>query len=136
MKSVMKEPFCIYYIPNPSEKLQLADVKQKGSCILYVNNPTENVQYEAVKQNINNIFFISNPDLGVVFYCIKCEPELLKIKGKIHSHQKISYNYFQDLSLEVQKMLVEYKIMFTLLIPNLHPSLKTELTNIRDIGLF
>ena len=129
------------FIPEdyPSEKVQFAAVKQEGAYISYINNPTKYVQHEAVRQNIDNIFYIKNPDPNVVFYCMASDPELLKNekerREKIPFYKDLPENYFQHLSLEVQKMLVKYDVAFTLIIPNLHPKLKTKLTNVRNIGL-
>jgi hypothetical protein len=60
--------------------------------------------------------------------------ELLKVKEV--DFQKLPENYFQDLPLEVQEMLVEYDSLFVLLIPNLHSSIKNNLSNLKNTGMF
>ena len=120
-----------------TEKTWAAFIKKNIRSITYNEYPSIDLQLYAVKQNINAIFYIGNPDPEVAFYCIISNPELLKIKDVIDEYfQRLPWNYFRDLPLEVQKMLVEYDIRFKLLIYNLHPDLKDELDNIKKVGLF
>ena len=58
---VLKYPFAIQYINNPSEKVQLAAVNQNGYAIKYINNPSEKVQLAAVNKNAYAIKFIKDP---------------------------------------------------------------------------
>jgi hypothetical protein len=135
-KLIKKDENWIKYIHKPSKELQMIAVKRNHLLIQFIKNPSLEIQLESVKQDIKSIFYIKKPDKEVAFYCIKCDPDLLKIKKEQVDYQKLSKNYFQHLPLEVQKMLVEYDVTFTLIIPNLHPSLKTELTNVRNMGVF
>ena len=58
---VLKYPFAIQYINNPSEKVQLAAVNQNGYAIKYINNPSEKVQLAAINQNGYAIEYIKDP---------------------------------------------------------------------------
>jgi hypothetical protein len=128
-----------YFFREKKEMCELANiyaVKKYWKLIYYNNKPSKLVQLEAVKQDINAIFYIEDPDPEAVFYCITSSPDLLKIKEKQDkSYQKLPENYFKNLQLEVQKMLVEYNPLFRALIDNLHPDLKKSLTRVRNTGL-
>ena len=123
-----------------SDNLKILAIKQNFEAIRCIRRPTKEIQLYAVKENINSIFYIKDPDHEVAFYCIISNPELLKITKSTRKYdpccKKLQVDYFQNLPLKVQKMLVEYDVYFTLAIPNLHPDLKTELTNVRNMGLF
>jgi hypothetical protein len=136
LEAINQNCFVIEYIKDPSEKIKLESVRQNGFSIKFIEKPCLQVQLEDVKQNINSIFYIEKPKKEVVFYCITVDPELLKVKKTQVDYQKLPENYFQNLSLKIQKMLVEYNVIFTMLINNLHQSLKNKLTNIRKVGLF
>ena len=51
----------IQFIDNPSEKVQLAAVKEYPYSIKYIQNPTEEVQLLAVKNDPDSTRFIENP---------------------------------------------------------------------------
>ena len=51
---------------DPDNELDcLNAVKQDGYCIQYINNPSEEIQLEAVKQNTRSIKLINNPSKEV-----------------------------------------------------------------------
>ena len=136
LEAVKSDGRAIQFINNPSEELKMIAVKENGLSIEYIRNPSLQIQLEAVKQNIKSIFYIKNPDKETAFYCITSNPDLLKIKEKQVPHQKLPENYFQNLPLNIQKMLIETNPLFRTLISNLHPSLKDSLYNLKNIGLF
>lgn len=51
----------IVYIKEPTEKVQLAVVKEWPSLLQYIKNPTEKVQREVIKNNVSNIQFVAKP---------------------------------------------------------------------------
>lgn len=136
LEAVKKGSYIIYYIENPPEQVQLSAVKIGGHNIAFINNPSKLTQLESVKQDINNIFYIKNPYPEVDFYCITKNPDLLKTEEKFMvKGQRLPFDYFKNLSLETQSMLVKYNKIFTILIPNLHPNLKNSLHNLKNMGL-
>ena len=50
---------------NPSEEVQLEEVKKSGYAIQYIHNPSETVQIEAVKETRYAIEYIHNPSEAV-----------------------------------------------------------------------
>ena len=136
MESIKQNSFSIHYIEDPSEKLQLEAIKRNHWSIKYIKNPSLSAQLEAVKQCIDCIFYIKRPEPETAFYCITNNPDLLKIRYRKIDHQKLRTNYFQKLPLYIQKMLVESNPLFVTIIPNLHPSLKNSIHNLKNIGLF
>ena len=61
LAAVERTPLSIRYIKNPSEKVQLAAVKEWSYSILYIKNPSEKVQLVAVKKDSRLIQYIENP---------------------------------------------------------------------------
>ncbi len=51
---------------EPSERVQLAAVKNDGNAIKYIKNPSEKVQLSAIKNNIKAFEFIKNPYPSVI----------------------------------------------------------------------
>ena len=54
---LVRNPFAIKYIANPSEKVQLAAVNQTAYAIGYIANPTNNVK-EAHKKKWDSLPFL------------------------------------------------------------------------------
>jgi hypothetical protein len=53
--------YYIKFINNPSEKVQLAAVRNNEDALRFINKPSEQVQLVAVSQNKTAIDYISNP---------------------------------------------------------------------------
>lgn len=68
---VSKDGFAIQSIENPSEKLQLAAVRENGLSIKYIKNPSEKVQLAAVKRNGLLIQSIEQPNEKVQLAAVK-----------------------------------------------------------------
>ena len=68
----------IRYIENPSEEVQLAAMKQNGYSIMYIENPSEEVQLAAVKQNGESLQDIENPSEEVQLAAVKKYPYSIK----------------------------------------------------------
>lgn len=69
--AVSKQPYLIKHHPNPSEEVQLAAVKTKGSAIQNIKNPSEQVQLAAVKKYGAAIQYIDNPSVNVQLAAVK-----------------------------------------------------------------
>ena len=61
IQKIKQDPFYIKHIKNPSEKVQLAAVRQYGSSISCIDNPSEKVQLAAINKYGSSIYFIKNP---------------------------------------------------------------------------
>ena len=66
----------IQFIPNPSEEVQLAAVKEDPFSILFIQNPSEKVQLAAVEENPFSIRSIDNPTEKVIQLAKQMEPEI------------------------------------------------------------
>ena len=70
--AAVKEDGCaIQYIKNPSEEVQLAAVNKHGYAIQYIENPSEAVQLAAVNQDGWAIQYIENPSEEVQLAAVK-----------------------------------------------------------------
>jgi hypothetical protein len=61
LAAVKEKPSTIRFIENPSERVQLAAVKLWGASIIDIKNPTEKVQLAAIKHHSWIIKHIKNP---------------------------------------------------------------------------
>ena len=68
---VIKYPYNISKIKNPSEELQLIAVKKFPKVIQYLENPSEKVQFEAVKKSSSVIHLIENPSEKVQMRAVR-----------------------------------------------------------------
>ncbi len=139
MYAVIRSCNAIKYIEGSSddEELQMTSIRANSKSIRHIDNPSVDIQLGAVRQNIDAIFYIKNPNKRTAYHCIISDPDLLKINDIIdEKHQKLPGNYFQDLPLDVQEMLLETSPCYKILIRNLHPSLKNSIYNLKKVGLF
>lgn len=87
--AAIKDPYSIYmyYIKNPSEEVKLAVVKQDGYTIRYIINPSETVQIKAVKNLYYDHYDNDYNDYFINIY-IKSE-KALELYDKLKSVNKI-----------------------------------------------
>ena len=83
IEAVKEKGWAIQYVTNPSEKLQLEAVKVDYDSIKYIKNPSEKVQIEAIKVKYDALRYIENPSL-------KAEIEAIKIN-------EAAINFIEDL---------------------------------------
>ena len=78
LAAVKKNPKALYYIKNPSEKVQLAAVEEDGTAIRYIPKElrSEKVQLAAVKENGRAIEFIKNPSSEIQKVVIQSDKPL------------------------------------------------------------
>ena len=91
----------IYWIHNPSEKVQLAAVSQDGYAIQFIENPSEKVQLAAINQNENALNYIKNPSEqvqltsvnqnGKTLYYIKNPSEKVQLAAVSQNGKAIQY---------------------------------------------
>ena len=68
---VKYNPHIIMYMKEPSEKLQIASVREDANALLRIKKPSETVQIEAVKKQPDIIEFINNPSEEVQLAAIR-----------------------------------------------------------------
>lgn len=87
----------IIYIKEPTEKVQLAVVKEWPSLFQYIKNPTEKVAREAVKNNASNIQFVAKPSEELQEEVIERSPDNIRyiknpsIKAQMAAVNKKAY---------------------------------------------
>ena len=81
LAAVKQDGYAIQYIKNPSEEMQLAAVTQSGHVIRWIKNPSEAVQLAAVTENSYAIRCIENPTEKVQLIAVRqdgCAIEFIK----------------------------------------------------------
>ena len=68
---IMKYPFIIRNIDDPTEEMKLLAVKRNGYAIRYIDNPTEEMKLLAVKSNVSAIQYIKNQTNKMKWLAIK-----------------------------------------------------------------
>lgn len=63
--SLKMDGMTIFYLEEPSEKLQLIAVRQNGLAIQFIKNPSDKVQKEAYRQNPDSLKYIQSPSKGL-----------------------------------------------------------------------
>jgi len=61
MEMVLRDPYYIKNIDNPSEEIQLVAVNKNGILLKFIKSPSVKVQWEALKNNVWAIEYIENP---------------------------------------------------------------------------
>jgi len=79
--AVQKNPYCIKYIENPAETVQLASVSRRryGDAIRYIDNPSEKVKMTAIKNHSHAIRYIDNPSERVQLIAVKKNTDLIHL---------------------------------------------------------
>ena len=75
---IMKYPFIIRNIDNPTEEMKLLAVKRNGNAIRYIDNPTEEMKVEAIKKDCATIQCIKNPTEEMKLLAIKKDGVVLQ----------------------------------------------------------
>ena len=118
------------------KKVKIAAIKKNGNTIEFIENPSYELQEIAINQNPWSIVYIKKPYDEIVVKSIILDPSLLKRKRRRYLEEKLSDNYFLNLSFEIQKKLVNYDILFSVLIPNIDKRLlNNDIKKILDVIL-
>ncbi len=72
LAAIRENAWAIKYIKKPSKEAQLAAVKQNGEIIGEIDNPSKEIQLAAVKQNGNAIYYIKKPSEEVQLAHASC----------------------------------------------------------------
>lgn len=88
---IKTSPFNLKYIQNPSEKIQIAAVKDNWDTIVYIKNPTEKVQLIALKKNIYTIRYIKK----------------LTIKNQLFLIESLATDEYKDIITECLEILIK-----------------------------
>lgn len=94
INSVSTDPYNIYYIKNPTDRVQMIAVYYDPSLIRLIENPCETVQLFAVQDNVHYIKYIKNPTDGVQQYVVDY---VAKARHTWHDHL---WNLCSDFSIE------------------------------------
>lgn len=156
MKEVLSDPCRIALIDNPSERLQMAAVRQSSSALMFIDNPTTQVQSMAVLGNpiyikfikkpsemvqnmiisldARNISFIENPSPQLQLSAVKKNPETIKLIEN-PSVETIFYYIngdfskladIQNIPLSIQKRAISVNPLNAQYIHNLDKDLQKE----------
>ena len=79
MNLVRLSRFYIDKIDNPSERIQLAAVRESGTVIRYIKNPTPKVILEAVLNNALAIQFVKDPPQHVQIVAVTDMPGIISM---------------------------------------------------------
>lgn len=156
MKEVLSDPCRIALIDNPSERLQMAAVRQSSSAVMFIDNPSSKVQSMAVVGNpiyirlINkptemvkniiidldarNISLIDNPSPQLQLKAVKKNPETIKLIE--NPSVEAVYHYIngdyskladiQNIPLSIQKRAISVNPLNAQYIRNLDKDLQKE----------
>ena len=95
---IMKYPFIIRNIDNPTEEMKLLAVKQNGNTIQHIQNPTDEMKWLAIKSNGFAIQYIDNPTEEMKLLAVKNNGYAIKyIDNPTEEMKIISYqNRFKN----------------------------------------
>lgn len=79
LAAVRQNPDLVSVLDNPTEEVQLAAVRQKADCLLQLREPTEKVCLAAIAENPEMIRYIHEPTEKMQLLVVRRNPEMITL---------------------------------------------------------